>query len=119
MLGFYEATDDVQAVVSSGLTFKGKGGIRRMFQTGFSEASWHNVQLPQLTVHQEGNVTWATCRFEAEIRIKPAGDKFRFTSQGIYVLRRTNGVWKIASEHFSPIHGVERLKPLNSDEQNR
>ena len=116
MLEFYEPTEEVTAVISSGLTFTGQQELKKMFRLAFEESDFRNVKLPNLKIHQEGDVAWATCRFQAEITLKIAGfegKKYRFTSQGIFVLRKTKGIWKIASEHFSPIQGVERIQPLD------
>ena len=88
-----------------------------MFQLAFEEAHYRNVRLPGLKIHQEGNVAWARCRFQAEITLKPGGEKFRFTSQGLSCSDEKKAIGRSPAEHFSPIQGVERDSPFGGFRQ--
>jgi len=116
MESFYEPSGPVHVVVSSGMVFEGKAGVRRMFQFAFEEGDYENVKLTKLKIHEKGDAAWATCRFQGDVALKPDRDRYRIRSQGIFVLTRTKGTWKIVSEHFSPIPGVPRVTPLENKE---
>jgi ketosteroid isomerase-like protein len=110
VLSFYERSKDVVAIASSGRRYDGALGVRRMYEEAFNEAEWRQVELRDVKVLRDGNLAWATCRFQAEALVKPSDAAFVFTSQGSVVLRRSGDGWKIVLEHFSPIASEPRIQ---------
>jgi uncharacterized protein (TIGR02246 family) len=110
MLAFYEQSNDVVAIASSGRRYAGKAGVRRMYEQAFGEADWREVELRDVKVLQDGNMAWTTCRFKAVMRVKLNDTTLVFTSQGSILVRRSGERWRIVLEHFSPIADVPRLQ---------
>lgn len=111
MMSFYEDSEDLVVIASSGAAYKGTDGLRKMYKAAFEEANWNRVMLENLQVREERKIAWATGRFQANLQSQ--GREFRFTSQGTFVLRRGDGGWKIVLEHFSPIADVPRVQRRN------
>lgn len=110
MLTFYGDSKDVFPIASSGRRYEGAAGVRTMYEEAFGEADWNNVQLRDVKVVRHGDVAWTSCRFQAEMTLKPDGVTLVFTSQGTVVLQRMENGWRIVLEHFSPIADVPRIQ---------
>jgi len=110
MLAFYDRSKDVVVIASSGRRYDGAAGVRKMYEEAFGEADWKNVELHDVKVLQDGDIAWTTCRFQAEMLVKPNDVTLVFTSQGSVVLRRSENRWIIVLEHFSPIANVPRIQ---------
>jgi len=110
MLSYYEDSKDVVAVASNGRSYKGLAGVRTMYEAAFADATWEQVRLDGLVIREDGAIAWGVCRFRADLT--PTADKTEsvFTSQGSFVLRKRQGAWKIALEHYSPISDVPRVQ---------
>ena len=111
MLSFYKRSKDIVAIASSGHRYDGAAGVRKMYEEAFSDADWKKVELRGVKVLRNGDFAWTTCRFQAEILVKPDNTKLLFTSQGSVVLQRSGSRWIIVLEHFSPIVNVPRIQP--------
>ena len=109
-LTFYHDSKSLFAVASSGHSYRGLAGVRRMYAAAFDEATWERVALKDLEIQENGNVAWGKCRFVADFTPSESTVQFVFTSQGTFVLLKVGADWKIAMEHFSPIVDVPRVQ---------
>jgi len=110
MTAFYERSESVTAIESTGDQRHGIDSIHKMWEVAFEEVVFESVTLDDVSVRTDGDIAWATCRFDAGTRVHDDDTRWRLRIQGSFVLRKTNGGWKIALEHFSPMRDVPRVE---------
>ena len=120
-LSYYVSTPDVMAVDSSGRVHKGPEGLRAMYEEAFKEVKFLDVKVEMQSTHLDGKdgVCHLTFRSTMETKSeagKGEAAKVELYVQATWVLKKSKAGWKIAHEHFSPIHGVERVRPLGVSE---
>lgn len=116
-LSYYVSTPDVMAVDSSGRVHKGPEGLKAMYEEAFKEVNFLDVKVEMQSTHLDGKhgVCHLTFRSTMETKSEAAkgeAAKVELYVQATWVLQKSKAGWKIAHEHFSPIHGVERVRPL-------
>ena len=111
MVAFYEDSQQVVAIESTGKMHRGAAAIRKMYAEAFEEVEFERVSLEILSARQNENIAWATCRLKADTVVRTDKSRWSLQIQGSFVLKRDKGIWKIALEHFSPIPGVPRVQP--------
>ncbi len=111
MTAFYEDSKDTLAIQSSGHMRKGTAEIRKEYQSAFEEVVFERVTLGDLTVRQNRDVAWATCRFKALTLHKVKNTKWTLEVYTSFVLKRSGKTWKIVLEQSTPIAGVPRVSP--------
>jgi uncharacterized protein (TIGR02246 family) len=111
MMSFYEDSEDLVAISSSGEFIKGAAAVRKMCKAAFRESNWERALLRDLEIRQDGDTAWATFRFTADFTFPGDPTKMTFASRGSVVLHRVKGEWKIVLEHFSPIKDFPRIQP--------
>lgn len=113
MLTFYDKSEDVVAVMSSGKVCRGSKGLREMYFSAFEELVFEKVTFQDLQLKKEGNVAWGHGRFLADTVVRETGVRWRLQVQATLVLRRDDIGWKIVMEHFSSIPDTPRIGPRN------
>jgi ketosteroid isomerase-like protein len=112
MLKFYESSEELTVVLSTGHQHNGVKAVRQLYQDAFEEVVFDKVALESLQVRQEGNIAWGVCRFKASTTLKPGRRQFQLEVRTSFVLKRIDDAWKIVFEHSSPIADVPRVKEL-------
>ena len=110
-LAFYEESEEVVAIQSSGHMWKGISRIRKEVQGRFGQIVIQNVTLGSLLVRQHGDVAWATCELRGNMLLKSDNTEWTWQVRTSFVLRRSGKTWKIVLEHSSPLADVPRLQP--------
>ena len=111
MTAFYEDSKNTLAIQSTGHMRKGTAEIRKEYQSAFKEVDFERVTLKDLTVRQNRDVAWATCRFKAQTLHKLKNTKWTLEVYTSFVLKRSGKTWKIVLEQSTPIAGVPRVSP--------
>ncbi|UCF13900.1 MAG: nuclear transport factor 2 family protein [Phycisphaerales bacterium] len=111
MTAFYEDSKDTLAIQSTGRMRKGTAEIRKEYESAFEEVVFERATLGDLTVRQNGDVAWATCRFKALTLHKVQNTKWTLEVYTSFVLKRSGKTWKIVLEQSTPIAGVPRVIP--------
>ncbi|MHC4560894.1 MAG: YybH family protein [Planctomycetota bacterium] len=111
MTAFYEDSKETLAIQSTGRIRKGTAEIRKEYQSAFEEVVFERVTLGDLTVRQNRDIAWATCRFKALTSHKVKNTKWTLEVYTSFVLRRSSKTWKIVLEQSTPIAGVPRVSP--------
>jgi ketosteroid isomerase-like protein len=111
VVGFYDDSEDTLAIQSTGRVQKGITEIRKEYESAFEEVVFERVTLADLTVRQDGDAAWATCRFTA--RTSRRADKTKWTVEVYtsFVLKRSGKTWRIVLEQSTPIADVPRVRP--------
>ena len=109
MTAFYEDSRDTLAIQSTGRMRKGTAEIRKEYQSAFKEVVFEHVTVGDLTVRQNSDVAWATCRFKALTLHKVQNTKWKLEVYTSFVLKRSGKTWKIVLEQSTPIAGVPRV----------
>ena len=107
---FYENSDEVVAIQSTGKVRKGIAEIREEYQAAFDEVVFQEVSLGSLSVRQRGDVAWATCELKSDTLLKSDETQWVLHVRSSFVLQRSEDTWKIVLEHFSPIAGIPRVQ---------
>jgi len=110
---YVKSDDDILAIESSGRLHEGIEGIRDMYRTAFAEAKFLDVRFEFERTHLEETYGISYFKLRATLQTQPDGLKWEFYVQGSWVLRKTGERWLIEHEHFSPIIGVDRIRPLD------
>jgi len=110
MAGLYEDSNDVIAIQSTGRIRKGIGEIRKEYESAFSEVVFEKAELQNLTLHHNGEIAWATCRFKADTKVKLDNSAWTLEIFTSFVLKRTGGKWHIVLEQSTPIGGIPRVR---------
>ena len=109
MVAFYEDSDDVLAIQSTGRVRKGTAGIREEYEAAFAEVIFEKATLANLTVRQSGNVAWATCELRANTVRVSDNTKWTLRVYTSFVLKLTGKTWEIVLEQSTPIAGIPRV----------
>ncbi|NQV36272.1 MAG: TIM barrel protein [Phycisphaeraceae bacterium] len=117
MTAFYEDSKDTFVIQSTGRARKGTADIRKEYQSAFEEVVFERVTLGDLTVRQQGDMAWATCRFKALTSHRVTHTKWTLEVYTSFVLKRFDNTWKIVLEQSTPIAGVPRVSPQESVRQ--
>jgi inhibitor of cysteine peptidase len=112
MLTFYEDSADVVAIESSGKLRRGSAGIKAMYEEAFEEVVVQCAELTELKVREQDETAWASCRMIADSQLKADDKLWRLEVYGSFVLRRSDGRWRIALEHFSKTADAPRARRL-------
>jgi uncharacterized protein (TIGR02246 family) len=107
---FYEDSDDVVAIQSTGRVCKGMAQVRAEYVAAFEEVVFTSVTLNDLVVRQTGDVAWATCTLKAETVRNADPSKWSLEILTSFVIRRCGDTWKIVLEQSTPKAGVPRVQ---------
>ncbi len=110
-IAFYQDSKATLAIHSTGRMRRGTAEIRKEYQSAFAEVVFERVTLGDLTVRQNRDVAWATCRFKALTLVKANNTKWTLEVYNSFVLQRSGKKWKIVLEQSTPIAGVSRVSP--------
>ncbi len=110
MTSFYENSDTVVAIQSTGHALTGRKSIRREYEAAFRDVMFEDVQLENLKVRESGDVAWATCRFRALTHRKSDASKWKVEVYTSFVLHRVDDSWLITLEQSTPIFGQPRVQ---------
>lgn len=110
---FYEDSEVVVAIQSTGDVRTGRAEIRREYDSAFREVIFEDVRLEKLQVREGSDVAWATGRFKALTRRKSDSTKWKIDIYTSFVLKRADETWWIVLEQSTPIVGVPRVQRRN------
>jgi uncharacterized protein (TIGR02246 family) len=111
IMTFYDTANETTAIESLGHIRRGPAEIREMYRGAFDELVFDRVTLTPITQGQHGSVAWSTNHYKADIRLKSDNSKYVLEVRGSFVMKKADGSWKIALEHFSTIPDVPRVRP--------
>ena len=112
VLRFYDESEDLIVIWSSGHQHKGYAAVKKEFQKLFREVAIFDLEVTQMTANQLHDVAWVTCRQRAKFRVLADDKKFQLEVRTTFVLKRHKDAWRIVLDHSSPIADVPRIKPL-------
>jgi len=110
VVAFYDDSEDTLAIQSTGRLRKGTAEIRKEYESAFEEVTFERVTLGDLTVRQDGDAAWATCRFVAQTLRRADKTKWTLEVYTSFVLKQSGKMWKIVLEQSTPITGVPRVR---------
>ncbi|MBM4355250.1 MAG: nuclear transport factor 2 family protein [Deltaproteobacteria bacterium] len=84
-----------------------------MYASAFSEAKFLEVKFEFERTHLEETYGISYFKLRATLQTTADNLKWEFYVQGSWVLEKDGDRWLIRHEHFSPILGVDRVKPLD------
>lgn len=121
VLSLYVSTPDVLSIDSSGRVHKGPEGLKAMYEEAFKEVKFLDVKVEMKSTHLAGIHGVCHLTFRSTMETKSEGGKGEAAKVELYVqaswvLKKNKAGWKIAHEHFSPIYGIERVRPLGVPE---
>ena len=112
VLRFYDESEDLILIESSGHQHKGYAAVKKEFQKVFREVAIFELEVTEMTAKQLQDVAWVTCRQRAKFRVLADDNKFQLEVRTTFVLKRHKDAWRIVLDHSSPIVDVPRIKPL-------
>jgi ketosteroid isomerase-like protein len=112
VLRFYDESEDLLLILSSGHQINGYAAVSEQYHKGFREVAFFESQVTELSAEQQQDVAWVTCRHRAKFRVLADNTKFQLEVRTTFVLKRHKDTWRIVLEHSSPIAEVPRMKPL-------
>ena len=92
-----------------------------MYEEAFKEVKFLTVKVELKSTHLDGIRGVCHLTFRSTMETRSEGDKGEAAKvelyvQATWVLKKNKAGWKITHEHFSPIYGVERARPLGVPE---
>ena len=110
MAGLYEDSNDVTIIQSTGRIQKGIAEIRKEYEKAFDEVVFEKAELKNITIRNQGDVAWATCRFRADTSTKLENSAWTLEIFTSFVLKHTGGKWSIVLEQSTPIADIPRIR---------
>ena len=109
LLAFYDASEEMEVVVSAGLRYRGYKALQKAYKDAFKEVRHYDSSAREVSARILGDSAFVT--FEHMFKIQVAADDSRWQVhiRTTSVLHRSEDKWKIVLEHSSPIRGVERM----------
>ena len=117
-LEFYEGSNEVQVISSSGKISVGFTEITAEYEAAKKQIRFFDSKLTNITSRELGDTAVVKFRHGFVMEIAEDKSKWQRTVRTTMVLLKTSGAWKIVSEHSSPILGVEFTKQLETDRAN-
>lgn len=117
VISFYEESDQLIAIASSGQQTKGFPSVKKEWEKLFRDVVFTEHEVTELAVVQNQDVAWATCRQRGTFRNRADNTRWQMEVRTTLVLKRHKNGWKIVVDHSSPIAGIPRMKPLQPEEK--
>lgn len=110
MVACYEPGESILLMHSTGQVIVGSDAIRGDYEAAFGSTIFDQVGLELGDVASEGDVTWVTGRLRMLTRPAVGDAKWQLQINTTFVMRRSQGRWRIAHEQSTPVMGVPRVK---------
>lgn len=110
----YEDSDDVQMLVSAGLTMSGIEEIKGEYNTCEKELVFYDSEIDELKVRVLGNTAISSFIHQFKYEILETGEHYKIHIRTTNTLLKTKKGWKIIQEHSSPIKGIPRAELITS-----
>lgn len=109
---FYENDERVEMLVSKGLTVRGRQAIAESYEQDMKGVRFYDseIQALKLRVFEKSALVSFVHRFKYEVRGE--GTRLQIHIRTTMALHHTEAGWRIAMEHSSAIHGVERERVI-------
>ncbi len=112
MLAFYDDSDDLVVIHSSGHVRRGHAELVADYETAFEDTVFEEAALDLSEVGQAGGAAWATGRLRATSRRRADDSRWRLELNTTFVLRSDGDAWRIVLEQSTPVAGIPRIRPL-------
>ena len=106
----YESDAGVMLMHSTGEVLVGARAIRSDYEAAFASTVFDDVTLDLREIVEAGDVAWVTGRLRMLTRPREGDARWRLEIHTTFIMRRSEGLWRIAHEQSTPIQGIPRVQ---------
>ena len=111
---FYEQSKEIEMITSSGNRFHGYDAVQKGYVDDFKRIRFYDSKADKISTRVIGNVALALFEHQFKMEFKEDNSKWRVHIRTTSVLKRSDGRWKIITEHSSAIRGIERMTRIDN-----
>ena len=112
MMQFYDQSPETEIVISAGVIFQGHEAIKELYDESKREVRFLKSDTKNLRTRLLGNTAVVTFEHVFETEHLSEKSRWRGHVRTSSILHRIEDKWRIVHEHSSPIHGIDRISPV-------
>jgi uncharacterized protein (TIGR02246 family) len=112
MMACYERSADTVLSHSTGVVVRGFDAIAADYEAAFAGVVFTSAVFRADGWRRSGDTAWTNGRSVLTTRERANGREWRLELGTSLVLHRSDGAWRIALEHSTPLADVPRIRPL-------
>lgn len=114
MSSFYDASDELEVVVSAGVRHHGIKALEKAYADDVNSVHFYDSEAVDISTRVLGDTALVSFEHKFKVRIKADRTLWQVHIRTTTVLHRMNGQWKIVLEHSSPIEGTPRFRQISN-----